>query len=139
MLSTPFICCSSGAATADSMVSASAPVYVPVTLICGGMISGNWAIGSARIATRPASTVTIEMTMATIGRRMKNPDMAQCPSPEATNGVACTASPSRVGAPSTTTRAPAASPSVTTQRLPTRSPTVTVRVATLLSSPTTRT
>src|SRR5712671_5479807 len=38
------------------------------------MISGNCAIGSACIATRPASTVTIAMTMATIGRPMKNRD-----------------------------------------------------------------
>src|SRR4051812_7691427 len=38
------------------------------------MISGNWAIGSARIATRPASTGTIAITIATIGRRMKNRD-----------------------------------------------------------------
>src|SRR5258708_29789040 len=39
------------------------------------MMSGNCAIGSARIATRPPSTVTIAMTMATTGRRMKNLDI----------------------------------------------------------------
>ena len=39
-------------------------------------MSGNCAIGSVRIATRPASTVTIAMTMATMGRLMKNLDMA---------------------------------------------------------------
>ena len=54
MLSTPFICCSSGVATACSIVTASAPMYFAVTMICGGMMSGNCAIGSARIATRPA-------------------------------------------------------------------------------------
>src|SRR4051794_33239162 len=74
MLSTPFICCSSGVAIADSIVSASAPVYVADTLICGGMISGNCAIGSAWIDTSPATTVTMAMTMATIGRPMKKRD-----------------------------------------------------------------
>src|ERR1700676_1616525 len=75
MLSTPFICCSSGAATACSIVRASAPLYVAVTVICGGTMSGNWAIGSARMATRPASTVMTAMTIATMGRRTKNFDM----------------------------------------------------------------
>src|ERR1700730_9508604 len=79
MLSTPFICCSSGAATACSIVRASAPLYVAVTVICGGTISGNWAIGSARMATRPPNTVMIAMTMATVGRRMKNLDIASTP------------------------------------------------------------
>src|SRR5436190_23502885 len=75
MFSTPFICCSSGAATACSIVRASAPLYVAVTVICGGTMLGNWAIGNARIATRPPSTVIIAMTMATMGRRMKNLDI----------------------------------------------------------------
>src|SRR5262245_44624993 len=44
-------------------------------MICGGMMSGNCAIGRARMATRPPSTVTIAITMATIGRLMKNRDI----------------------------------------------------------------
>src|SRR5262245_44073653 len=76
MLSTPFICCSSGVATACSIVCASAPLKVPVTMICGGTISGNCATGSARSDTRPPSTVTIAMTMATMGRRTKKAAMS---------------------------------------------------------------
>src|SRR6266850_34560 len=79
MLSTPFSCCSSGAATACSIVRASAPLYVAVTVICGGTMSGNWAIGSACMATRPPSTVMMAMTMATTGRRMKNLDIGSGP------------------------------------------------------------
>src|SRR5580692_8077483 len=75
MRSTPFICCSIGVATDCSMVSASAPVYVVVRLICGGRICGNCAIGSPRSATAPMSTVMIAMTIATMGRRMKKADM----------------------------------------------------------------
>src|SRR5690242_18727095 len=71
MLSTPFICCSSGVATDCSIVTASAPVYVVETMICGGMMSGNCATGSARIATSPPSTVMMAITIATIGRSIK--------------------------------------------------------------------
>ena len=39
-------------------------------------MSGSWATGSLVIATRPAITVIIEMTIATMGRLMKNFDMA---------------------------------------------------------------
>src|SRR5690242_2693492 len=38
------------------------------------MISGNCAIGSACMATRPPSTVMIAITMATMGRRTKKRD-----------------------------------------------------------------
>src|SRR5271155_3690360 len=38
-------------------------------------MSGNWAIGSARMATRPPRTVIMAMTIATMGRRVKNRDM----------------------------------------------------------------
>src|SRR5215813_4181964 len=71
MLSTPFICCSSGVATDPSIVIASAPVYVVVTLICGGTMSGYCAVGSFDIATAPAIVIRIAMTIATIGRRTK--------------------------------------------------------------------
>jgi hypothetical protein len=42
-----------------------------VTLMMGGAISGYCAIGRLRRATRPARTMTIETTLAKIGRRMK--------------------------------------------------------------------
>ena len=71
MSSTPFICCSSGVATDCSTVTASAPVKVPFTMIWGGMIDGYCATGRLRIASRPAVTVMIEMTIATMGRPMK--------------------------------------------------------------------
>ena len=67
MLSTPFICCSSGVETDCSIVTASAPVYVVETMICGGTISGNCASGNPSIAMRPPMTVTIAITIATIG------------------------------------------------------------------------
>jgi hypothetical protein len=40
---------------------------------------GNWAVGSPDMATRPTMVIRIEMTMATIGRLMKNLDMAAYP------------------------------------------------------------
>src|SRR2546430_367154 len=73
MSSTPFICCSSGVATDCSTVTASAPVKVPLTMIWGGMIDGYCATGRLRIASRPAGTVMIEMTIATMGRPVKKP------------------------------------------------------------------
>src|SRR4051794_39853535 len=76
MSSTPFIDCSSGVATACSIVTASAPVKLPVTMICGGTMFGNCATGSPRSETAPTITVTIAITIATIGRRMKNADMS---------------------------------------------------------------
>src|SRR5262245_15922541 len=41
-------------------------------MIWGGTISGNCAIGRRRMETSPPRTVTIAITMATIGRRTKN-------------------------------------------------------------------
>jgi hypothetical protein len=52
---------------------------VLLTLICGGTMFGNWAVGSPDMATRPTMVIRIEMTMATIGRLMKNLDMAAYP------------------------------------------------------------
>src|SRR5208337_2660724 len=88
MLSTPLICCSIGVATACSRVSASAPTYVAITRISGGTISGNWATGRFVIVIAPTITIRIEMTMATIGRLMKNLDMAQRSSAEQFLGFA---------------------------------------------------
>src|SRR5258708_2057857 len=76
MLSTPFICCSIGVATPCSIATASAPGYVAVPSSCGGTISGYCATGKARIDTSPTKTVMIAITIATIGRLMKNLDMA---------------------------------------------------------------
>src|SRR5712671_5903655 len=72
MLSTPFICCSIGVATACSIVIASAPGYVVVTMTCGGTISGNCARGRPPSDTTPTMTVMMAMTIATMGRLMKN-------------------------------------------------------------------
>jgi len=63
-----------GVATACSAVSASAPTNVVSSWITGGAMSGNCAIGSCAIETTPRITVRMEMTIATIGRRMKNSD-----------------------------------------------------------------
>src|SRR5262249_62157926 len=72
MLSTPLICCSIGAATDFSRVSASAPVYVAWTRISGGAMFGYSEIGSPSTATTPRRTVRIETTIATMGRLTKN-------------------------------------------------------------------
>src|SRR6185436_16877387 len=72
MSSTPLICCSSGVATDCSIVCASAPVYVVLTIICGGTMSGNWATGNPAIATNPTITVTMAITIATTGLLMKS-------------------------------------------------------------------
>src|SRR5580700_8841978 len=76
MLSTPLTCCSIGVATDCSSVLASAPTYVARIWISGGTIFGNWATGSATIVTAPTITVNIAMTIATIGRLMKNLDIS---------------------------------------------------------------
>ena len=81
MFSTPLTCCSSGVATEASTSVALAPMNVVVTCTIGGTISGYCAIGSPLIATRPSSTVTIEITIATIGRLTKNRAIAYFTSP----------------------------------------------------------
>src|SRR5712691_6939646 len=75
MLSTPLICCSRGAATACSSVWASAPTYVANTWISGGAILGNWAVGRRSTVMPPTITMRIAITMATMGRLMKNLDI----------------------------------------------------------------
>ena len=42
-----------------------------VTSTVGGVISGYWEMGRARTATSPAITITIETTVAKIGRSIK--------------------------------------------------------------------
>ena len=65
-----------GVATDCSTVWASAPTYVVLMTISGGTMFGYWAIGRPRMATTPTMTMMMEMTMATMGRLMKNLDMA---------------------------------------------------------------
>src|SRR5215510_16310543 len=72
MLSTPLINCSMGVATDFSRVTASAPTYVACRRISGGAMFGNIAIGSCTIAITPRITMMIAITMATIGRLIKN-------------------------------------------------------------------
>src|SRR5882724_8349773 len=75
MLSRPLICCSIGVATACSRVFASAPTYVAVNLISGGTMLGNCATGRVVMVTAPTITIRMEITIATIGRLMKNFDI----------------------------------------------------------------
>src|SRR5262245_16947694 len=49
------------------------------TVTTGGAISGYWAIGSTRIAARPAITMKIESTAAKIGRSMKKREIMVVP------------------------------------------------------------
>ena len=79
MLSTPLTCCSIGEATACSTSTALAPVNEVVTWMRGGVISGYCAIGSPVRAIAPTMTITIEMTIATIGLRTKKLDMGYFP------------------------------------------------------------
>src|SRR4030095_788495 len=63
-----------GVATDCSTVCASAPTYVVCTCTSGGAIAGNCEMGRGTIVTAPTMTVSSEITMATIGRLMKNLD-----------------------------------------------------------------
>src|SRR5689334_13099163 len=71
MPGTPLIAFSIGDATVCSSVCAEAPGYVACTVTTGGAISGYCAIGSDRIAARPASTMNVARTIAKTGRSMK--------------------------------------------------------------------
>ena len=153
--STPLIFCSSGVATAASTSVAAAPTNVVVTCTMGGTISGYCAMGSPGIATSPSITMTMENTIATIGRLTKNVAMATVPLPLERRrrpvgrpavaggggaGFGVTTVPSRTRCrPSTITFSLPVRPLSITHRLSTRGPTVTVLNATLLSLPTTAT
>jgi len=76
MFFAPFTCSSIGVETELSTVRASAPGYVARVRMIGGTISGNWAIGRRETITAPAITKKMAMTIATIGRLMKNFDIA---------------------------------------------------------------
>src|SRR3954466_16266435 len=69
--STPFTCCSIGVATDCSTSSALAPTYVVVTWMSGGGMSGYCELCRRESETAPTMTVTIEITISTMGRRMK--------------------------------------------------------------------
>src|SRR5512146_2675469 len=71
MFGTPLIAFSMGEATVCSSVDADAPGYTACTVTTGGAISGYCAMGSERIAARPASTMKMEITAANSGRSMK--------------------------------------------------------------------
>src|SRR5215469_12141446 len=75
MLSTPLICCSMGVETDCSTVCASAPKYVVDTCTSGGAMAGNWETGRLTMLIAPTITVRMEITMATMGRLMKNFDI----------------------------------------------------------------
>src|SRR5579859_4317640 len=71
MPSTPFTCCSIGAATVSATTSALAPGYDADTSTVGGAISGYCASGNVNSAMVPPNTMTIDSTEAKIGRLMK--------------------------------------------------------------------
>ena len=73
--STPFTSASIGVATVSATVTALAPGYVAVTCTVGGVTSGYWAIGNCGTATAPRMTMTIDRTVAKIGRSMKKWDI----------------------------------------------------------------
>src|SRR5262245_19249483 len=72
MPSTPFTCCSIGAATVLATSSALAPGKTAVTSTVGGAISGYCATGSVHSARKPPNVTTMDSTEAKIGRSMKN-------------------------------------------------------------------
>src|SRR5215813_9623337 len=80
MRSTPLTSCSMGVATDCSTASADAPGYVAVTRIFGGARKGYCSTDSPLMVMDPIITIKIEITIATIGRLIKNSDMAQFPS-----------------------------------------------------------
>jgi len=137
MLSTPFICCSSG--RRDRLLDRES---------IGTVVSGRHGdlrrddVGetgrSAATASRPGRPARSRFatTMATMGLLMKNLDIGLLRFRRRREWLGVTTVPSVVRAPSTTTRAPGCNPSSTIQRLPMRSPTFTVFVLTLSSGPT---
>ena len=70
--STPFTCCSIGAATVSAMTSGLAPGYLADTCTVGGVRSGYCSIGSMVIDTIPNSTIKSDITVEKIGRLIKN-------------------------------------------------------------------
>src|SRR6202021_815097 len=78
--STPTTCASSGWATLASTTSAEAPGNTPVTVTCGGTMSGNCATGICKSASAPAMVMTNAITIASRGRSTKTAEiMGFCP------------------------------------------------------------
>src|SRR5258706_4321397 len=77
--STPLICCSNGVITDSAIVLGEAPGYWPLTTTVGGTISGYSLIGSAGIASRPATVKRMAITVAKIGRSIKKDEMFMAP------------------------------------------------------------
>src|SRR5438094_331167 len=105
---------------------------------------GYSATGSCTIATTPTITMRMEITIATMGRLMKNFAMAGVYFGAAGSDGALAASPifwpwRTRSPPSTTTRSPGLSPSAMTHSGPTRTSHFTVRTSTVSSSLTTAT
>src|SRR5579862_2927140 len=144
MLSTPLICSSMGVATDCARVCASAPTNVAWIFASGGTMLGNCATGSRIIEIAPMTTVRIAITIATIGRLMKNFDIDYLPpdpdlDPDL-NGTGVTVLPFfTFDVPSATTRSPGFKPLLMIHIVSTRSPTSTLRIVTLLFGPTTAT
>src|SRR5580704_13788044 len=67
----PFTCSSIGIATVCSTVSASAPVYWPVTDTAGGEILGYWSTARLLMHRTPEIIITMEITIAVTGLLMK--------------------------------------------------------------------
>src|SRR5215510_1055817 len=65
-----------GVATDCSTASAEAPGYVPCTRMLGGARNGYCSTASLLTVMVPSITVRIEITMATMGRRIKKFDIA---------------------------------------------------------------
>ena len=74
MPSTPLTCCSIGVATICAIVVALAPGYCASTTTVGGVIVGYCSTGRDFSETSPATTISIDRTVANIGRFMKNLD-----------------------------------------------------------------
>src|ERR1700682_847872 len=77
--SPPWISCSSGVMTVSAIVFGEAPGYWPLTTTVGGTISGYSLIGSAGIASRPATVKRMAITVAKIGRSIKKDEMFMVP------------------------------------------------------------
>ena len=85
------------------------------------------------MVTAPMITIRMEITIATMGRLMKNFDITSPP-------FGFTGAPGRIlNSPSVTTRSPGFSPSSTTQSEPIRSPTLTTAKRIVLFGSTTAT
>ena len=86
--STPLTSASIGVATVSATVIALAPGYVADTCTVGGVTSGYCAIGNCGTATAPRMTMTIDRTVAKIGRSMKKCDIMLRAFPEGQCGPA---------------------------------------------------